>query len=94
MPKDLQALPISFTKPIFSVCQLLSTFLTISADSRLVLINGASRCLLSDRYLAAELVQLLNYRFEWRIKILYGRVFPQKLRIVADSKIVSGLLSR
>ena len=37
---DLQRLPISFAKPIFSACQLLSMYLIISAVSKSVLIIG------------------------------------------------------
>ena len=42
MENDLQRFPISFAKPIFSACQLLSTYLTISAVSKSVRMNGAS----------------------------------------------------
>ena len=41
-PNALQRLPISLAKPIFSACQQLSTYLTISAVSKSVRINGAS----------------------------------------------------
>src|SRR5271156_3022536 len=38
---DLQRLPISFEKPIFSACQLLSTYFPIPAVARSVRMNGA-----------------------------------------------------